>query len=58
MNRVIVEKHELDVKIEALKGYLWTLDLKDKDYRILTEQLDIMSKYSAVLSQRVRLFAH
>lgn len=57
--RVVVEQNELNDKISKLSEFIKsdffsTLDTENKN--LLTEQLEIMQKYSDVLIKRINLF--
>ena len=58
-NRVIEEKKELDIKIEALSDFLDTPifnSLDDEEIRLLNNQSMVMMLYSDILEERIKLF--
>ncbi len=57
--RVVTEKKELDAKIVALAGFLFSDKSKDvavNETEELFNQLHLMMGYSRVLSNRIRCF--
>lgn len=57
--RVVVEKDELDGKIARLTAFLESMQgvtTPHEEYVLLTQQLDHMQNYSAVLGKRITKF--
>jgi hypothetical protein len=57
--RVVTEKEELDVKLEALRKFFQTdtfLNLEKSDQDLLWVQEKFMDGYSATLNQRIKRF--
>lgn len=57
--RVVVEKAELDLKLNALNEFTGTetfQDLPSEDRWLLDQQYQAMSAYSAVLARRIARF--
>jgi hypothetical protein len=58
--RAVNEKEELDEKIVKLSGFIIdspffaAIDLEEQ--RLLKEQIDVMWKYSEILTERIALF--
>lgn len=58
--RVVVEKRELDEKLDKLKLFIETNSIfktlpEDEQHR-LNRQFDVMAEYSNILAQRIAVF--
>ena len=54
--RVFAEKKELDNKIISLNTFLFSdlsMDLLDRDRKLMVRQMHIMMEYSSILSERI-----
>ena len=57
--RVFAEKKELDNKIISLNTFLFSdlsMDLLDRDRKLMVRQMHIMMEYSSILSERIDNF--
>jgi hypothetical protein len=57
--RVVIEKHELDVKVDRLKGFVAStkfVTIPISEQKRMSKQLSIMQDYSAVLGERISAF--
>jgi hypothetical protein len=57
--RVVVEKSDLDKKLESLKSFLLSetyRELSDDEQKLLRQQISVMDLYSDILEKRILMF--
>ena len=57
--RVVVEKHELGIKLDRLKGFIESSKFKTipiEEQKRMNRQFDAMAEYSQILGERIAAF--
>ena len=58
-DRVVVEKDELDERIEKLTNFIQSVkfqSIPEEEQELLTRQLEVMREYSSILEERIEGF--